>query len=71
MNIPDHISESLVQFFGLKIFEFFVSSVLQIQSPMIFGFWIWDHGWKNPDLGINIPEQWVGLFLTSANKEWS
>jgi hypothetical protein len=57
INVPDHISESLVQYFGLKMFKFFVSSVLQIriQNPMLFCPWIWDHGWKNPDLGINIP----------------
>jgi hypothetical protein len=37
-NVPDHISGSLVQYFGLKMFSQSVSSVLQvrIQNPMLF-----------------------------------
>jgi hypothetical protein len=41
MNIPDHISESLEKFFGLKILKFFDA------DPGSVIFLALDPGWKN------------------------
>jgi hypothetical protein len=45
MNIPDHISESLVTVFGLKILKFFYA------DPGSRIFLTLDPGWKNLDPG--------------------
>jgi hypothetical protein len=45
MNIPDHISESIVTIFGLKQLKFFDA------DPGSFRLWIRDPGWKNSDPG--------------------
>jgi hypothetical protein len=47
MNIPDHISESWKQFFGLKILKFFDAD----PDPGSGIFLTPDPGWKNSDPG--------------------
>jgi hypothetical protein len=46
-QIPDHISESLVTFGGLKILKLFVT----YPYPVSGAFLILDPGWKNSDSG--------------------
>ncbi len=57
INLSDHISESLVTRFWLKILKFFVNTVLRILDPVSFRPWIRDPGRKNSYLesGIDIP----------------
>jgi hypothetical protein len=45
INISDHISESLVSIFWVKIINSSVNSVLQIRIRNL--------GWKNPDTGLD------------------
>ncbi len=57
-NIPDHISENLEQFLGLKILKFFDADPDRNRDPGSVRSRIWDPGWKNldPGSGINIPD---------------
>jgi hypothetical protein len=54
MNNPDHISESLKNFFGLK----YLNSFMWIRGPGLnkFGSGIRDGKKSDPGTGINIPD---------------
>jgi hypothetical protein len=53
MNNPDHVSESLKQFFGLK----YLNSLMQIRDP----------GWKKFRSGINNPDPQYCKQLCTTN----
>jgi hypothetical protein len=57
MNNPDHISESLETFFGVKILKFFDADPVSGMENI----WILDHG-KNSDPGsqMNFPDPQQG-----------